>query len=144
MLASNTELFKGGTSMMLNAKKMFFIFFLFKTIFDYVKDYLKLDFICITINPKHKLTYDFLLFKDLGELKTYQHANGAPAIAKYLDIKGAKAECIKTNRQGLYKMFFLRKTEPDKLSTKFNFSLKDLQYFFVEKTDVFKNAAPKN
>ena len=142
MLASDTELFKGGTSLMLNAKKLFFIFYLFKIIFDYAKDYLRLDCICITINPRHKLTYDFLLFKDIGNLKIYEHANDAPAIAKYLDLNTVEAECKRTEREGLYKMFFIKKTAPQNLSKKFAFSPQDLKYFFVEKTDILKKATP--
>lgn len=143
MLASDTDLFKDGMSMMLNAKKMFFVFYLFKIILDYAKNNLKLDQICITINPKHKLTYDFLLFKDLGKIKTYQQANNAPAIAKYVDLNSIEDECIRTNRTGLYKMFFVKKTEPQKLLKKFKFSLDDLQYFFIKKTEILKTATPQ-
>ncbi len=132
MLASDTDLFSSGASMMLQSKKMFFIFFLFKLIFDYAKNILNLDNICITINPKHNLTYDFLLFKNMGGLKTYSDANGAPAIAKFLDLNS-----VETAR-----MFFWRKADPEKFSGKFIFSHQDLKYFFTEKTDIFKNASP--
>ncbi|RKY95795.1 MAG: hypothetical protein DRQ06_02920 [Candidatus Hydrothermota bacterium] len=142
MLASNTELFKNGVSLMLHSKKMFFIFSLFKLIFDYVYNILHLDYICITINPKHKLTYDFLLFKDLGELKTYSSVNNAPAIGKFLDLNNVKEECKKTGKEGLYRMFFSSKNEPTKFSPKLILSAEDLRYFFVEKTDIFKKATP--
>lgn len=141
MLASDTDLFGEGISVMLNSKKMFIIFYLFKVILDYAKQYLKFDCICITINPKHKLTYDFLLFKDLGELKIYNSANGAPAIAKYLDLNTVEEQCKNSNREGLFRMFLQKQTPPDKFMNKFMFSGEDLKYFFVEKADVFKNAA---
>lgn len=144
MLASNTELFQNGISMMLNAKKMFFIFFLFKRIFDYVKEYLHLDFICITINPKHRLTYEFLLFRDLGVLKTYAKVNGAPALGKYLNLNTAEEECKKRGKQGIYKMFFAQKSNHSAYSQKMIFTPEDLRYFFVEKTDIFKNAPPEH
>lgn len=141
MLASDTELFANGVSVMLNSKKMFLIFELFKIIFDYAIEVLKLDCICVTINPKHKLTYDFLLFKDLGELKIYSTANGAPAIAKYLDLNTAEEECKKNNKEGLYRMFIQRKTPAEKFSQKAAFTLSDLKYFFLDKTDIFKTAS---
>jgi len=141
MLASNTELFTSGTSMLLNSKKMMLIFYLFKVIFDYAKDMVKLDHICITINPKHSLTYDFLLFKDLGGLKTYRNANGAPAIAKHIDITMAEQECRQKNKEGLLEMFFFKKTNMEKLAGRITLNPQDLTYFFVEKTDIFK-AAP--
>lgn len=141
MLASNTELFEQGISMMLNAKKLLFIFSLFKVIFDYAAQILRLDYICISINPKHKLTYDFLLFKDLGELKTYNHANGAPAVAKCLNLKTAPEECKRKESEGLYQMFMAKNTPPEKFSQKISFSAEDLKYFFADKSDVLENAS---
>ncbi|MDD5729695.1 MAG: hypothetical protein PHN57_01005 [Candidatus Omnitrophica bacterium] len=140
MLASNTELYRDGISLMLNAKKMFFIFLLFKTIFDYAKNVLGLDCICITVNPKHSLTYNFLLFKDIGGLKTYSNANGAPAVAKYLNLTTSEEDCKKAHKEGLYRMFFGKNTPAEKFSGKFEYSPEDLKYFFAEKSDVFKTS----
>ncbi|MCM8781004.1 MAG: hypothetical protein NC908_03685 [Candidatus Omnitrophica bacterium] len=142
MLASNTELFDSGVSLMLNSRKLFLVFYLFKIIFDYAKDLLKLDFICITVNPKHALTYDFLLFKDLGKLKYYKSVNNAPAIAKYLDLNSVEEECKQKKKIGLYQMFFLKKTSAEKFSQKFTLTSKDLKEFFVDKTNIFKDAKP--
>jgi len=141
MLASDTELFQGGVSMMLNAKKLFFIFNLFKIIFDYARELAKLNYICITINPKHNLTYEYILFRDLGGLKQYDTVNNAPAIAKYLDLEASKAECQRLNKPGLYQMFFVRRTHPEHFARKAFLSPADLKYFFVDKTDIFKRAA---
>lgn len=142
MLASDTELFGSGVSMLLNSKKMFFIFNLFKLIFDYAYRHLNLDCIAITINPKHSLTYDFLLFKDLGGLKTYHNANGAPAIAKYIEFDSLEEECRQKNKEGLYKMFLEKATPLTHFSQKKFLDVDDLKYFFVEKTDTFKYASP--
>ncbi|MDR4504522.1 MAG: hypothetical protein MRK01_06985 [Candidatus Scalindua sp.] len=140
MLACDTELFKNSVSMMLNSKKLFLVFFLFKHILDYTKEFLKLDFICITIHPKHKITYDFLLFKDMGELKMYDEVNNAPAIAKYINLNTLEKEFKKHDRRDRYSMFIQRKTDPEKFLNKYQYSYQDLKYFFVEKTDIFKNA----
>ncbi len=142
MLASNTQFYKNGISLMLNSKKMFFIFFLFKLVYDYARNYLNLDYLCITINPKHKLTYDFLMFKDFGGLKTYPGANDAPAIGKYVDVKSVRDECRRQKNAGLERMFFSRSTDPIQFSNKITLSDGDLEYFFVKKTDIFKNASP--
>jgi len=141
MLASDTTLFHKGTSLLLSSKKMFLVFFLFKTILDYVRYILGLDCICITINPKHNLIYDFLLFKDLGQLKTYRQANNAPAIAKYVDLHTIEKECIKQKKAGMRKMFFQKKSDAEQFRGKFKFSADDLRYFFVQKTDIFKQAS---
>ncbi|OPX30415.1 MAG: hypothetical protein B1H08_01800 [Candidatus Omnitrophica bacterium 4484_171] len=144
MLASDTDLFKAGTSIMSNSKKMFFIFYLFKLIFDYADNFLALDFICITIHPKHKLVYDFLSFKDLGNLKVYSQVNGAPAIAMYCDLRSAKGKQEKQKREDLYKMFYRERTPDDKFMHKFVLTPADLRYFFAEKTDILRTIDPKD
>lgn len=143
MLASDTDLFTNGISVMLNAKKMFFVFFLFKLIFDYTKEVLNLDYLCITINPKHQLTYDFLFFKDLGGLKTCSYVNQAPAVAKYLDVQAIESECNAKDHTGLFKMFFSGKTNPDKFKGKFALSADDIRYFFSERTGILRKATPE-
>ena len=140
MLASDTELFSDGISMMLNSKKLFLVFSLFKHIFDYTREYIKPDYICLTINPRHKLTYDFLRCKDLGGVKSYRGVNEAPAVAKYVDLNSIEKEYKTEDMKGLYKMFFQRKTELAKFVDKYTYSFQDLKYFFVEKTDILKSA----
>ncbi len=141
MLACDPEFFKDGVSVMLNSKKLFFIVYLLKVIFDYVMEYLKYDCICITINPNHKLTYDFLLFKDLGELKVSNHLNSVPVIGKYLDLSTVEKECKNNNKEGLYRMFLQKNAGFDKFRKKFEFTMDDLQFFFVERTDIFRKAS---
>lgn len=138
MLSSDTELFSKGISLMLNSKKLFFIFSLFKVIYDYVKYTLKLNYICISVNPKHKLTYDFLLFKTLGKEKVYSNANNAPAVGMYVDAGSVEEECKVIQRRGVYDMFFLKTTSPDKFQNKHEFSESDFMYFFKDKTDLIK------
>jgi hypothetical protein len=142
MLASDTTLFSNEVSLMLNSKKMFLVFYLFKAVFDYGTRVLGVDNICITINPKHALIYDFLMFRDFGRLKTYDSVNGAPAIAKYLNVREVERECELKEKEGLLKMFFQRKTDPEKLSGKVSFTPEQIRYFFAEKTDVLARATP--
>ena len=143
MLASSSELFSEDIPLMLNAKKMFLIFFLFKHIFDYVRLQLNADYICIMVNPKHAGTYDSLFFQDIGGLKYYHKVNGAPAVAKYLDIQGVDTRCLTAGRRGLYKMFLSGDpASSEKFSDKFYFSEQDLRYFFADQQNYFGEAAP--
>ena len=144
MLASSSELFGEGISLMLNAKKMFLIFFLFKYIFDYVRIKMDMDYICIAVNPKHANTYDSLFFRNLGGgTKYYSKVNGAPAIAKYLNIQTVDQQCITNGRQSLYKMFLTEPANLDKFRDKVQLGPEDLRYFFVEKMKIFKDASPE-
>jgi hypothetical protein len=142
MLASDTDIFGSQVSLMLNSKKMLLIFYLFKRIFDYTQTQMNYDYLCITINPKHKLTYDFLMFNDLGGLKAYPKVNEAPAIAKYLDLRTAQALCEANQKVGLYKMFFFKRSAPENFSGKYKMTPEDLRYFFVEKSDVLASLSP--
>jgi hypothetical protein len=138
MLASNTEAFGKGISMMLNSSKLFLIFSLFKVLFDYGREKLDIDDLCIAIHPKHSLTYRFLFFESFGETKAYPGVAGNPAVAKRLDIRKAEEKC--ESRKGLYRMFFVRRTRSVVFEKKVTFTPSDLHYFFVEKTDIFKDA----
>ncbi len=143
MLANDTELFLDGSSMMLNAKKMFFIFFLFKHIFEYVRNYLHLDYMFITINPKHRLTYERLHFTDVGPLKYYDKVNGAPALGKCLKIHSVEEKLQKDNKNPIFKLFFKGTPDPNQFLHKVALTLEDIKYLFTEKTDFLLNSSPE-
>jgi hypothetical protein len=136
-LASDSTLFGPGVSLMLNAKKMFIVFKLFKLLFDYAKEILKIDDLCISIHPKHEITYKFLLFEDLGNLKYYPSVNNNPAIAKRLNLDGIENKA--QNSKGLTKMFLTQKTPLEKLQKKFFLSYQDIKYLGLEKTNFLEN-----
>ncbi|MBU3925499.1 hypothetical protein KJ854_06260 [Patescibacteria group bacterium] len=52
--------------------------------------YKEIDFLCVAINPKHNSFYSSLFFQDIGKLKSYPSVNGAPALAKILDLNKLK------------------------------------------------------
>ncbi len=141
MLANSSELFKDEVSLMLNAKKLFLVFYLFKHMLDYVREYLHLDYICIAINPKHKATYESLFFKDLGGLKNYDKVNGAPAIAKVLNVHTVEEECAKNQKNNTYKLFFSGMSDPEKFADKIAYTPQDIEYFFVEKKNLLLTAS---
>lgn len=138
MLAIGSGFFKEDVSVMLNAKKMFIVFFLFKHLYDYIKSCLELDRICIAINPKHSLTYEYLNFESIGQVKQYDKVNGAPAMAKFADLHTVedKAQAQKSNMR---KMFFAMKTESNKFENKIQLSVEDIEYF-ADKIDLFGDA----
>jgi len=140
MLANSSELFSEQVPMMLNAKKMFLIFFLFKHIFDYVRLQVSCDYICVMVNPKHANAYDSLMFQDIGGMKRYDKVNGAPAVAKYLRVHDVDPQVLSVKRQSLYKMFLSSDTNPEKFSGKFQWGPYDLKHFFVDLKSLIQNA----
>lgn len=143
MLANSATLFNGEVSMMMNAKKMFLVFYLFKHMLDYVREHLLLDYICIAINPKHKATYESLFFKDLGELKNYDKVNGAPAIAKILNVHTVEEECAKSEKNNTFKLFFSGMTDPVKFKNQYNFTIEDIEDLYVNKKNILNEVTGK-
>lgn len=144
MLAHNSDLLSDTVPMMYNAKKMFLIFFLFKHVFDYVVKEEAMDYICITVNPKHAAIYESLLFKNLnGEVKYYKKVNGAPAVAKILNLATIEQELAIAKRQNIHRMFFVGQTDDRHFDGKFRFGLDDIKYFFIQQVNAFANASPE-
>ena len=138
MLAHSYDLFGEEVSVMLSAKKMFLVFYLFKHLFNYVKDIIKLDYICIAVNPKHATMYNYLYFEDMGELKDYDKVNGAPAMGKCLDVHSVEQKSKDGTSSNIFKMFFTEKSQPEIFLNKFKFNMEDILYFFNLQTDILK------
>ncbi len=58
---------------------------LFKLVLDFAA-FKNLDFLCITVNPRHAKFYQSLGFVQFGELKYYESVNNAPALLYVLDL----------------------------------------------------------
>ncbi len=142
MLASDTELLGKDVSLMLNSRKLFMIFSLFKILFDYAREIAEIQDLCIAVNPKHDLTYKFLFFEKLGDLKEYKSVEGSPAVAKRLDLTTVEEKC--KGRSGLCKMFIVNQTEVEKLTRKLVMNPSDLLYFFKRKTDILEKTATED
>lgn len=137
-LAIDTTLFGTGYFSMFNFNKLIFVFKLFKVIFDYALNVGQLTDFCIAINPKQQYLYKFLTFEQIGPLRYYDAVNRAPAVAFRLDLTAAEER--NKHRKGIYKIFFGNVTDPELFQNKISLSLKDLRYFFVKKSDIFKKA----
>lgn len=62
-------------------------FFINKTMFLYAEQYLGLDDLVITVNPKHQAVYEhILLFKRFGKNKSYNTVKGHPAVPLRLNV----------------------------------------------------------
>lgn len=138
-LSIDSSLFGRSFFSMFNFNKLIFIFRLFKVVLDYALEVDKLTDLCIAVNPKQQFLYKFIYFEQFGALKYYGSVNRAPAIALRLRLRGLDEKA--RSRMGLYKIFFGKKTDPQLLEGKFKLRPKDLEYFFLKKSDVFKKAS---
>lgn len=109
--------------------------------------------ILIAINPKHAaFYYDILLFKFLGPEKPYAKVNGAPAVAMYLNLQEVEGEVkqfydFDVFDADLYTFFFTRNVptieQLEKRVSHLIMTPELLRYFFAEKTNILKEATPK-
>jgi len=143
-LAIESELFGRGLFSMFNFKKIDFMFSLFKLEFYYALSFQRFDDICIVTNPKYMI-FKFLPFEIIGKVKYYGYDRASvkkkAAVAKKLDLHETE-ERMKV-RIGLYKLFFNSAVPKDIFRNKYKFSREDLHYFFVEKSDVFRELNKK-
>ncbi len=107
------------------------------------------DFV-ITVNPRHEKYYRrLLLFEPIGETRSYESVNGAPAVPLRLDLVKAEeryrqAFGDRSGRANLH-AFFVNAEEPAILGwlrrERAPMTERDLRYFFAEKSDVFARVA---
>lgn len=140
MLASNNQLFSHAP-LSSPLKKLFPLFILFKALLDYAKDILRSDIMCITINPKYKVAFNLLEFKDLSGIKSYSDVNGAPAIGQYVDMHTLARDFSVPGKEKLYEIFITHITDHSQFEKKIYFNQDDLRYFFLEKSVIFKTAS---
>lgn len=117
------------------------VFHLFKVLVDYAKFVLAADFICVAVNPRHEAAFDHFHFQSLGGLKTYRSVNGAPALAKYLELASLKNGTRPTEGENRDAVFGGKPTEGSAYADKFTLTKKDLDYFFRDRSDVFSTAS---
>jgi hypothetical protein len=140
-LAIDTEVFGRGLFSMFNFDKLKFMFVLFKFLFQYALYRARLDDICIVTNPQYMI-FKFLPFETIGPVKYYGYDRVAikkkAAVAKQMDLH--QIDGWSTKRVVLRKMFLDHRLPEKAFADKYQFTINDLRYFFVEKSDVFKTA----
>ena len=141
MLAADTDFFKQN-SPALPFNSSLYIFSFFKVILDYVQNILGFDTMCAAVHPHRKAIFDHLLFQDFGTEKSYYNANGAPAIAKYLDVHSVAEGFSQPGKERLYKIFVLQQTDISQFEGPLRFTLDDLLYFFAMKSDILSTIHP--
>ena len=141
-LSIDSSIYPKGWFSMFNFSKLIFVFKLFKLVFDYSRLVDKIDELCIAVNPKHQYLYKFIFFEIFGKLKYYGSVNKAPALALHLSINKGLEEKSK-RRIGVNKIFYGSTTSPEVFKGKFIFKKSDLEYFFIKKSNLFKQAEQK-
>ena len=94
----------------------------------------------ITVNPKHKKFYKrFLCFEEYGGEKRYGAVRGAPAVLLRLDLLKLTAERVP--RETVRKLFFGDPPQGADLQRGYRMCPEDIDYFFLERTDVLRFAS---
>jgi hypothetical protein len=141
ILASEPNFRSLGCSIPLMLNKMMYL---------YASQYLKLDDLVITVNPKHRHFYvNILLFEAIGAIKSYSNVNNNPAILLKFDLNVAEERFYNVyqnqpEHKNLYHFFCTQLHEcihlPTKLAPVNVWTEELIDYFFYQKTDLFKVA----
>jgi hypothetical protein len=130
------------------------LFPLLKFLYNYCVDFFGVDYMLIAVNPNRIEFYEALMFfKRLDEKNVvdYDFVNGAPAVGGYLCLRDAYNEFAfeygkKKTVKNLFNFFVERKFSNIFFPDRRYFQISDpflnpemLDYFFNEKTDVFKS-----
>jgi hypothetical protein len=126
---------------------------LMKIMHTYARDYLKVDDIVITVPPKHKNFYVYVLgFELFGEQTEYAYVNGNPAVALKLDLHENKniywnnypREPLEND---LHHFFFKKESQliilPEKKAPLKVWDDQLFDYFFKERTNLYAEANNK-
>lgn len=121
--------------------------FIIKLMRLYARDYMRLDDLVMTINPKHTLFYEsLLLFKRFGELKACQEVKDHPAYAYLLELEDLPENYEEIYaglppEKNLHHFFYLKEHSnlylPDIKTPLYIWDNDKLDHFFTKKTDVF-------
>jgi hypothetical protein len=146
-------LFRGKTQAEVSIEKLSFICTIFRMAIQYGLFHAGADDACFVTNPDPKRKFfKYFPIQRVGEIKHYgfdeMHSHPKPAIAKRMDLRELRASM--RNPLKLFKLhnivlrLFLGRRMPEPLfEPRLNFSVQDLRYFFVEKSDVLKNLTPE-
>lgn len=128
-------------------------FLITKIMFTYAEQYLGLDKLVVTVNPKHQLFYQkIIMFRRLGKNKDYGHVKGHPAVPLCLNVKKANKKYRKTYakmppEKNLHDFFFVRQSPsillPKKKSPLAIWNADLFRYFFVEQTNLLASLDEK-
>ncbi len=139
MLALNSQLFGRRVFTMFHAKKLLLTLQLFKVMFDYLRSCTQADELVACFNPKHRILYDFLHLKPLGDLKTYSGANGNPAIARHLNV--AETQQAATSAPP-YRLFYGAQPSAAPFARKLRLTPDELRALFVARSPILQTASP--
>ena len=114
---------------------------LMKRLFDYACMVEQADDLCISVTPRHRGFYEkFLSFTPLQE--AVGGGRNERTIPLRLALDGVESKC--KEREDLRKLFLENRTPRSVLEDRYCMNCEDLQYFFVDSTDVFDRAAPES
>jgi hypothetical protein len=135
------------------------LFPLCKFLYEYCIGYFSIDHLVIAVNPRHTDLYEgLMLFEKLQEkvVEKYEFVDGAPAVGLFLDLHEGYNRILKTYwnqkpKRNLFTYFMqIESFKNFKFPNRTFFKSSDpvmspdmLNYFFNEKTSVFKNLSDK-
>jgi N-acyl amino acid synthase FeeM len=141
-LAMHPSLSKGDHTVLMLGNKLMRI---------YCREYLGVDDLVITINPRHRWFYEHvLLFERIGDMRAYEYVGKAPALAYRLDLGSLETRMREAYEhmpveKNLHRFFFQDNSScislPEEKRRHCFWNLERITYFFQEKTRLLAEAS---
>ncbi len=116
-----------------NFDKQLKLFCLFKTMYEYARHIAGVTDLVICMHPKHETLYRYLQFESIGQIKSYNGANGKPA--RLMTLCFSQVEPIYPPT--LKKFFTESLTSPEILSKRFVWSSELVHQYLVQDPDLW-------
>jgi len=142
LLALDGESFEKSSFSLTDFQKLTGSFRLFKIMFDYARNAAGITDLIIGMHPKHRELYRYLLFQDIGPVRSYPGARGKPALLMHMNIEHVERSTVLHRGVGSY---FLRNVMGlDELTSGYNWSSSDIQQYLVNRPSLLKKLTPEN
>jgi hypothetical protein len=118
LLALDHQVFGAKSFSLTNLGKLAATFRLFKICFDYARFVAGVTDLVITMHPRHRELYYYLNFEAIGQVRSYQGAQGKPALPMHLNI--TKTAAMMPRQSALRKYFIDQKVPREILEKHWN------------------------
>lgn len=140
LLALDHDYFGKKSFSLTDFRKLVGAFKLFKMMFDYARFEAGVTDLFIAMHPKHSDLYRYLQFETIGPVKTYDRAEGKPALPMHMDI----GRCVLTTPRHLsIQKYFIEERLPQEIiQERYRWSSEDVQDFLMKLRSVWPEIQP--
>jgi len=140
LLALDHQVFGTKSFSLTDLGKLAATFRLFKICFDYARFVAGITDLVISMHPRHRELYYYLNFESIGRVRSYEGAQGKPALPMHLDI--SKSVAMIPPQTALRKYFIDQRVPEEVLRKHWNWEDASVSEF-LDKINLWEDLAPQ-